>query len=267
MESRLTFLAPDPRLRGVVRRYADFSQRADGPVQTRETPIAGMVVLIDLDTGWSIEGKRFGSFAMRAARVRCRSTSCRWAPARCSACRPASCAGSRSRSRTCWAPTPTACRNVFTRPAAWRPKARVLDAALVRRLAHVSGGAAAAVPPDVVRAWNLLKRTGGRLPVEALATELRCSRRHLRAASPPRSGSGQRRSVGSCASSAPDRCGRRGGSQRSPLGPAMRIRPICRVRSARSPAARPRRCVPSARLPGRSQTSKTPSGSWRRFLL
>ena len=33
--------------------------------------------------------------------------------------------------------------------------------------------------PDVVRAWRRLEETGGRLRVEALARELRCSRKHL----------------------------------------------------------------------------------------
>jgi len=35
------------------------------------------------------------------------------------------------------------------------------------------------VRPDVARAWQRLEETGGRLRVEALARELRCSRKHL----------------------------------------------------------------------------------------
>jgi AraC-like DNA-binding protein len=50
----------------------------------------------------------------------------------------------------------------------------LLDAVLARRLA-----AARDPSPDVMQAWRRLRETNGRLPVNRLAAELRCSRRHL----------------------------------------------------------------------------------------
>src|SRR3954452_11742248 len=71
---RLVRSLPHPGLRGVVSDYADFAQRADGPVETAEAASAGLVLIVDLDQGWSVEGERFGSFVggvyMRPVRVR-----------------------------------------------------------------------------------------------------------------------------------------------------------------------------------------------------
>jgi AraC-like DNA-binding protein len=53
--------------------------------------------------------------------------------------------------------------------------------ALVEEFLAVRLDAAAPVRPDVAWAWRRLQETGGRLRVEALARELRCSRRHLAA--------------------------------------------------------------------------------------
>jgi AraC-like DNA-binding protein len=56
----------------------------------------------------------------------------------------------------------------------WPERFAILDAVLGRRLAD-----AREASPDVVHAWRRLRETQGRLPVNRLAAELRCSRRHL----------------------------------------------------------------------------------------
>ncbi|MEU1509912.1 helix-turn-helix domain-containing protein [Kitasatospora sp. NPDC005748] len=59
--------------------------------------------------------------------------------------------------------------------AGWPERFAVLDGALLRA-ARPSGR----VPPEVVRAWSELRRSGGSLPVSALARETGWSSRHLR---------------------------------------------------------------------------------------
>ena len=54
---------PHPELTGLVGSYADFSQSAAGPVETREVATARIVLIVDLDDGWTVEGERFRSFA------------------------------------------------------------------------------------------------------------------------------------------------------------------------------------------------------------
>lgn len=190
METRLTFLAPDPRLRPVVRRYADFSQRADGPVQTRETPIAGLVVLIDLEAGWSVEGERFDSFAAGLTdgpttlrhEGAARAVQVDLSPLGARALLGVSAgdlAGLTVELEDLLGPESDRLVARLREAPNAATRGRVLDTTLVRRLAQVSGAAAAPVAPDVVRAWRLLERSGGCLRVEALAEELRCSRRHL----------------------------------------------------------------------------------------
>jgi AraC-like DNA-binding protein len=56
----------------------------------------------------------------------------------------------------------------------WEARLELVEAFLTARL-----DAAPPTRPDVVRAWRRLEETGGRLRVEALAAELRCSRKHL----------------------------------------------------------------------------------------
>lgn len=58
----------------------------------------------------------------------------------------------------------------------WEARFALLDRLLAGRLT-----AARPASPDVVRAWTLLERSHGCVTVEALAHELRCSRRHLAA--------------------------------------------------------------------------------------
>src|SRR5919107_1069708 len=71
---RLVRGRPHPALRGVVGRYADFAHRTGAPEETAEAATAGIVVIVDLDDGWTVEGERFGSFAggvyARPVRVR-----------------------------------------------------------------------------------------------------------------------------------------------------------------------------------------------------
>lgn len=71
---RLVRALPHAGLRGIAGEYADFEQRADGPVETAEAATAGLVLIVDLDQGWSVERERFGSFVggvyMRPVRVR-----------------------------------------------------------------------------------------------------------------------------------------------------------------------------------------------------
>ena len=190
MESRLIRMTPDPRLRAMVRGYADFLQRVDGPVQTRETPTASLVVIVDLEAGWTVAGERFGSFVAGLAdgptTVRhegvARAVQIDLSPlgARALLGLPAGELGGRTvrLADLIGAEAERLAERLRAAPDA-RTRARALDAALVRRWSRVSGAAAAPVAPDVVRAWHLLERSAGRLRVESLAAELRCSRRHL----------------------------------------------------------------------------------------
>ena len=54
---------PHPALAGRVSRYVDFAHRTDGPEETDEAAGRSVVVVVDLDDGWTVEGQRFGSFA------------------------------------------------------------------------------------------------------------------------------------------------------------------------------------------------------------
>jgi AraC-like DNA-binding protein len=183
---RLTRGAPHPALDGLVGSYADFAERASGPRETAEAPGRGIVVIVDLDRGWSVEGERFGSFAgglyARPVRVR----------------HEGSCAGVQ------FDLEPPALRRLTGIPAgelsertigledlfgaaagrlaeelyeAGTPAARF--AILDRRLHRALDRAAPHPRPDVERAWSLLRASGGRIGVERLADELGCSRRHL----------------------------------------------------------------------------------------
>jgi len=52
---------PAPALRGVVRRAADFHERA-APLHRLESPLAGMVLIVSLGPDMYIDGRRTGSF-------------------------------------------------------------------------------------------------------------------------------------------------------------------------------------------------------------
>lgn len=183
---RLVRGLPHPGLRSIVGDYADFAQRTDGPVETGEAATAGLVVVVDLDQGWSVEGASFGSFVggiyMRPVRVR----------------HEGSARGIQINLE------PTALRRLTGVPAGELSERTVgleellgrdagliaaqlyelpdspsrfalLDRELLRRIE-------AAPPhphPDVERAWRLLRASGGRMPIEELGRQLGCSRRHL----------------------------------------------------------------------------------------
>lgn len=183
---RLIRSLPHQGLRGAVTDYADFAQRADGPVETGEAATAGLVLIFDLDAGWTVEGERFGSFAggvyMRPVRVR----------------HPGSARGVQVNLE------PTMLRRLTGIPArelaertvglsdlfgaeaellAERlyeladPRARfeLLDWSLLKRVGDAPGHPF----PDVEWAWRLLRSSGGRIRIDELARRLGCSRRHL----------------------------------------------------------------------------------------
>jgi AraC-like DNA-binding protein len=180
---RLVRGEPHPALRGIVGSYADFEERTGEPRESGEAPGRGVVVIVDLDQGWTVEGQRFGSFAgglyARPVRVRHEGSS----------------------RGVQFDLEPPAVRRLFGVPAGelsertvglddlLGPEAArlaealhdapdrfaVLDAALRRLLDR----APPPPRPDVERAWALLCASGGRIGVEALARALGCSRRHL----------------------------------------------------------------------------------------
>jgi AraC-like DNA-binding protein len=183
---RLVRRLPHPGLRGVVGDYADFEQRADGPVETAEAAGAGLVLIVDLDRGWAVEGERFGSFVggiyMRPVRVRHEGSA---GGIQINLEPPALRRLTGVPAGELWERT-VGLEDLFGRKAALLaeqlyglsdPAARfaALDRALLEQLA-----AAPAHPrPDVERAWQLLRATGGQMPIEELAQHLGCSRRHL----------------------------------------------------------------------------------------
>jgi len=177
---------PHPALQDVVGSYADFAERTGVPRDSGEVPGRGIVVIVDLDDGWTVEGERFGSFAgglyARPVRVRhegsCRGVQFDLEP-------PAAAAllgvpAGELRERTVGLEDllgPDAARLAERLHDAPDPAARfaALDETLLRRL----GRARTTARPDVQRAWRLLRATGGRIRIDALADELGCSRRHL----------------------------------------------------------------------------------------
>ena len=177
---------PHPQLTGLVAGYADFSQRAAGAVETHEAATAKIVVIIDLEDGWTVEGERFRSFAgglyPRPVRVG----------------HQGSAAGLQIDLE------PVAARALLGVPAGELAHRTVgledllgsradevaerlhgLSGATERfallddELRHALGAARHACRPDVLRAWTLLERSGGRMRVSELAETLGCSRRHL----------------------------------------------------------------------------------------
>ena len=182
---RLQVRAPDPRLRGIATRYVDFAGRPGVAEETAEVPGRTVTVMIDLDRGWTVEGEPLGSFVgglyARPVRV----------------AHPGSFRGVQLDLE------PPALRRLFGLPAgeiaratvglehllgaeAARWEARLheaptaaarfaaLDALLLR-----AAGRATPERPDLERAWALLRGSGGRIRVEALAEQLGCSRRTL----------------------------------------------------------------------------------------
>ena len=185
---RLTLGDPDPALAGVVAGYADFAEVTGAPRATREAPGGGIVVIVDLDQGWTVEGERFGSFAGGLY------------------ARPVGVRHEGSSAGVQFSLEPPAVRALFGMPAAEltertvaldavmgrtafelaerlhaAPDAQARFAVLDRVLLETARRAEAPRQPDVERAWGLLRATGGRIRIGALADALGCSRRHLAA--------------------------------------------------------------------------------------
>lgn len=177
---------PHPGLRGIVGGYADFEERTGSPRETTEVPGRGVVVVVDLDNGWTVEGERFGSFAgglyPRPVRVRHEGSSCAVQfdvepPAvRCLLGVPAGELAQRTVALDDLLGVEAArvVERLHGAPDA-RSRFVILDEILLRCLARSS----AVTRPDVDHAWALLRASGGRIRIAELAAALGCSRRHL----------------------------------------------------------------------------------------
>jgi len=180
-----------PALRGLVRGYADYAERSAGPVRMREPAAPYLPVIVDLADGWRIrqggEEQDVGSFAgglhdgptevEHPGRARVVQVDLEPLAARALFGLPLrelahlvvpldallGADAERLAERLADAASPA-------------ERFAILDRVLLDRLAR-----ATPPRPDVARAWDRLVATGGTVPVEALARELGCSRRHLAA--------------------------------------------------------------------------------------
>jgi AraC-like DNA-binding protein len=162
----LVLRAPeDVRLRGLVRGYQGFAERTTAPLCRREIPGGDVVVILDFDRGWDVDGTRLRSFASGLY------------------ARPALVAHDGAAHSLQVDLTPLGALlgrdadrlvDALATAPGWKRRFALLDAALARR-------ADDAPPPraDVAYAWRRLAETHGTTPVAALTRELRCSRRHL----------------------------------------------------------------------------------------
>jgi AraC-like DNA-binding protein len=177
--------APDPRLRGFVRAFHDFRERAPGPLERREIASPHAVVIVDLGPGWEVDGVRHGSFTggLYAGPVtvghdgEARAVQIDVTPL-----------GARA---LLGVPLGALTEQVVALEDLLGPDARRLAERLAEagssdeRFAALDGALldrldpAARPRPDVLRAWRRLVETAGSVRVEDLARELRCSRRHL----------------------------------------------------------------------------------------
>ena len=177
---------PHHALNGLVGGYADFAERTDGPRETGEAPGGGVVVIVDLDAGWTVEGERFGSFAgglyARPVRVRHEGSSrgvqfdLEPPAVRGLLGVPAGELAERSvgLEHLLGAGAALLAERLYAAPDA-RARFAILDEVLIGALAE----ARAPVRPDVEHAWSMLRASGGRIRIGALAERLGCSRRHL----------------------------------------------------------------------------------------
>ncbi len=177
---------PHPALAAAVSGYADFAERTGAPAETGEGPGRSVVVIVDLDTGWTVEGERFGSFVgglyARPVRVRHEGSSrgvqfdLEPPAVRALLGVPAGELGHRTVAlEDLLGPDAThLAERLHAAPDA-AARFAALDETLLRRISR----APAPGRPDVDRAWALLRASGGRIRVDALARALGCSRRHL----------------------------------------------------------------------------------------
>lgn len=170
---------PHAVLAGIVSDYADFAERTTAPRETAEIPGRSIVVIVDLDAGWSVEGERFdssaGGFYGRPVRVRHEG----------------------SAHSVQFNLEPPAARTLFGVPAGELRErtvrledllgrealllagelhgARDTDArfaALDRALLNRLRSGRSPQRPDVARAWTFLRASSGQIRIEALARAL-----------------------------------------------------------------------------------------------
>jgi AraC-like DNA-binding protein len=145
-----------------------------------------VVIIVDLCSGWTVEGERFGSFAgglyARPVRVRheglSRGVQFDLEPPAVQALLGVPAGELRERTVSLEALLGADAARLAERLHEARDapaRFAALDEVLLRRMARARVAAA----PDVDRAWALLRASGGRIRVEALARALGCSRRHL----------------------------------------------------------------------------------------
>lgn len=179
-----------PGLREHVLRLSGFAERADGPVRRRELPFSGTAVIVALDGTWRVgpeDGglERFTSFAggLVDRPVRSEHDGRAWAmQVDLTPLGAAAVLGVPGRELAhrvvglddLLGPSAPLLAERLADAPGWPERFALLETFLLRRAAG-----ARAPAPDVVRAWRRLTTTRGALGVEALAAELRCSRRHL----------------------------------------------------------------------------------------
>lgn len=189
---RLTLGRPHPALRGLVGGYADFEARTSAPQETGEAPGGGVVVIVDLDAGWTVEGERFGSFAgglyARPVGVRhegsCRGVQFDLEPPAVRALLgvPAGELGHRTVALEDLKGAGAArlAERLHDAPDA-ATRFALLDAALLRR----ADRARHAAPPGVERAWALVRFRGGARPSRLPPARAAGRRARLRRPGPP----------------------------------------------------------------------------------
>lgn len=166
--------------------YAFFEQRVGEPVETLEVPGPSVTVILDLQDGWKVEGTEFSSFAGglydRPIRVRhegaARGLQFDLEPlaTRTLLGVPAGeLAGETVQLEDLLGKNALHMVEAIAEADTASRRFQILDQALLAALPTTPR----AVRPEIERAWNLLKITGGQIRIERLAQDLNCSRRHL----------------------------------------------------------------------------------------
>ena len=177
---------PAPLLRGLVAtNYHGFEELAAGPVRRREGPGSSVVLILSFGEEWLIDGERLTSFAAGLRRHQVTTEH----------------AGHSFGMHVNLAPP--AARMLFRMPLhelaeravpledvlgdpslaerlhaadSWPTRFRLLDAVLEKWFADAQGPSA-----EIVWAWGQLAASGGRIPVNALCSELGWSRKRIAA--------------------------------------------------------------------------------------